>query len=101
MCRPYLFYPASSFGFLALTAVLAIFPHRRNNSFRKLITFLMFSTWIVLTTALAVNVATLNPWLWGTVTGVVMLVFGQMWELEKYRVSVGPLQLMKAPDEEE
>jgi hypothetical protein len=52
------------------------------------------ATWIVLSGAIAFNVATLNPYIWGAFTGVTMLVYGQMWELEKYRVSVGPFELV-------
>lgn len=96
--HPYLFHPGEAFGFLALTAVLAVFPHRANNTFRKLITFILILTWVIVTTAIAFDAASVNPYIWGTFTGLTMLVWGQMWELEKYRVSIGPLELVHQND---
>jgi Ca2+/Na+ antiporter len=90
---PYLKAPGPSVAFQAMTGVLAMFPHRENNSFRKLITFLLMTTWIVLVTAVAFNLATLNLWLLMTFTAVTMLVYGQMWEIEKYRVAAGPFEI--------
>lgn len=95
---PYLLHPGQAFGFLALTGVLAVFPHQANNTFRKFITFILVLTWICLTTSVAFDFASINPWIWGTFTGLTMLVWGQMWELEKYRVSIGPLELVHQDD---
>lgn len=97
---PYVRRPGPAFGFLVMTGVVAMFPHRRNNTFRKLVTSMLMLTWVVTTLAIAFDVAQLNPYIWGAFTGVTMLVYGQMWELEKYRVSVGPLDFFYGGDED-
>jgi len=98
---PFVLTPGQAFGFLSLTFVLAIFPHEANNSFRKLITFIMFVTWIVITVGVAFNEATINPWLWGGISSIITLVFGQMWGIEISRVALSPdgIEFNTPPDD--
>ena len=99
LCLPYIATPGPSIAFLAMTGVLAALPHRENNSFRKLITFMLVVTWICLIGAVALDIATINMWVLLLFTSVTMLVYGQMWELEKYRVAAGPFEIFHSDAE--
>lgn len=61
----------------------ALFPHNKNNDFRKLTTSILFAVWTLLT--LGFNPGIPNE-TYIAITALVFMILGQQWELEKMRL---------------